>query len=88
MRTVIFLGCLALIACKSKHTPKHHDPVTGPAMWRVQLVDLSIQALDDNDKPKAANDSSPGWIPRKPKPAEPRTASAAAAAETKRAAIN
>jgi hypothetical protein len=57
MRTVIFLGCLALIACKSKNTPKHHDPVTGPAMWRVQLVDLSIQALDDNDKPKGSPES-------------------------------
>jgi len=46
------------------------------------------QGVEDGDKPKAANDSSPGWIPRKPKPAEPRTASAAAAAETKRATIN
>jgi hypothetical protein len=57
MRNLIFLCCLGFVACKGKNTPKPHDPVKGAAMWRVQLVDLSIQALDDSDKPKGSPES-------------------------------
>lgn len=32
--------------------PKPHAPVDGPAMWTTRIVDISVQGMDDQNKPK------------------------------------
>jgi hypothetical protein len=53
MRTTLTIMIL-VAACKSGDSHKPHDPVSGPAMWRVHLDELTIQAIDGNDKPTGA----------------------------------